>query len=717
MKRQFFCGSMLLLLVAMSAVAFHVCPAGATGDTIYIRADGSIDPATAPVSTVDNVTYILTAPVQGSLVIERDNMVLDGAGYNVEGDGTGNGTTLAGTNNVTIRNLSVENFTIGFLLSSSSGCTVMENNATNDNYGILLLSSIDNNVSDNSVSGKYETNGYFGIQLENSSDNTISANNVADNLLNVWFDSSSDNTFSHNTLTNSTIGVEIDYSSNNNVFSENNVTDNAIGVMLDYSSGNLLRSNTLVDNAESFGITGQDVTDFVNDVDTSNTVDGKPIIYWVNAHDAAVPPNAGCVILVNCSGISVQNLNITDGRDAILLAYTTNTTITQNTITNSLNGVWLQESGQDTVSENNISNGLVGVWLLLDLMHNVVSDNNVTNENEAAIGLNNAGYDSISGNTVTNSEFGIDLGSCDGCIVSGNTAVNNSVGILLQFSGYNTIVGNNLTGNNNPPTPSGIAFEESSGNVVYHNDFANNVQVSTDDRSVNQWDDGYPSGGNYWSNYNGTDKYSGPHQNLPGSDGIGDTPYNVSANSFDDYPLMKPYLAVHDVGIVAMSPQRTVDGQGYPVDVTVNVANLGDYVESFNVTACVNGTTIATQQVQNLDAAGNISLTFVWNTSILPYGNYTLTAYASPVPDETNSTNNNCTDGLVIVSLPGDVTGPTGWPDGKVDKQDITAIAALYGINYPNPRYNPNYDINGDGKIDIKDVHIAAVNYGKTISR
>jgi len=51
-------------------------------------------------------------------------------------------------------------------------------------------------------------------------------------------------------------------------------------------------------------------------------------------------------------------------------------------------------------------------------------------------------------------------------------------------------------------------------------------------------DDGYPSGGNYWSDYNGTDD---------NGDGIGDTPYIIDADNQDKYPLMKPYVLVGDV--------------------------------------------------------------------------------------------------------------------------------------------------------------------------
>ena len=63
-------------------------------------------------------------------------------------------------------------------------------------------------------------------------------------------------------------------------------------------------------------------------------------------------------------------------------------------------------------------------------------------------------------------------------------------------------------------------------NTFYHNDFVNNAkQVSIGVAGTMQvWDNGYPSGGNYWSNYTGVDQMSGANQNQQGSDGIGDTP-------------------------------------------------------------------------------------------------------------------------------------------------------------------------------------------------
>jgi len=82
---------------------------------------------------------------------------------------------------------------------------------------------------------------------------------------------------------------------------------------------------------------------------------------------------------------------------------------------------------------------------------------------------------------------------------------------------------------------------------------------------VDIWDNGYPSGGNYWSDYKDADLYSGPYQNETGSDGIGDTPYTIDANNVDRYPLMSPWSPI---------PVKVFDviwnGIHYPVSVQSN---------------------------------------------------------------------------------------------------------------------------------------------------
>lgn len=117
--------------------------------------------------------------------------------------------------------------------------------------------------------------------------------------------------------------------------------------------------------------------------------------------------------------------------------------------------------------------------------------------------------------------------------------------IIVGGSSSVQIFGNNVTNiASSNPCGSGIVLQSTTGTLVYHNNLVNNlVQASDDNPGKNQWDNGYPSGGNYWSDYNSTDNCSGPKQNIcPNPDGIGDTPYAFSSAQ-DNYPLMKPFAA------------------------------------------------------------------------------------------------------------------------------------------------------------------------------
>lgn len=120
-----------------------------------------------------------------------------------------------------------------------------------------------------------------------------------------------------------------------------------------------------------------------------------------------------------------------------------------------------------------------------------------------------------------------------------------------------------------------------SNNSIYHNNFINNIYHVSTYGSENTWDNGYPSGGNYWSGYNGSDTKSGGHQNQTDSDGIGDTPLVFDSNNKDNYPLMGP-LAVFVAG--------TWNGTTYSVEISSNstISGFAFSVEqkeiSFNVT-------------------------------------------------------------------------------------------------------------------------------------
>jgi len=87
LNRKAISGIMLtLILISMLSLSFNIQQVKASG-TIYIRADGSVDPDTAPISSVDNVTYTFTNNISDSIVVERDNIVVDGANYTIQGKG------------------------------------------------------------------------------------------------------------------------------------------------------------------------------------------------------------------------------------------------------------------------------------------------------------------------------------------------------------------------------------------------------------------------------------------------------------------------------------------------------------------------------------------------------------------------------------------------------------------------------------------------------
>jgi parallel beta-helix repeat protein len=297
MKSKAVSGIMLTLLsIGMLTLAFNIQPVRAI-ELIYIKADGSVDPDTAPISSVDNVTYTFTGNINGSIVVERDNIVVDGAGYTLRGDGGVAGIRLENRHNVTIKNKQITHF--------GNGIELMGNGSQN---------------------------------------NTIIGNNITAN--------------GHETYGN---GIWVAFDSSHNTISGNNITNNWEGVFLYMAGGNIISENYITGNR------------------------------W--------------------------------------------------------HGVWIYA----------VNNSIVR-----------------------------------------------------------NDIINNSIGVLVEIG----------------------------SNIVHHNNFVNNtVQTDIDEPIVSIWDDGYPSGGNYWNDYIDEDQYSGPYQNETGSDGIWDHPYVIDENNQDNYPVVPEFPA------------------------------------------------------------------------------------------------------------------------------------------------------------------------------
>ncbi len=507
---------------------------------------------------------------------------------------------LANCNNVIIENLNVNNATVGIEAGFSSRITITNNIVSFNKYFGVYLYESDNstvhgndvfgNIGDGIYAGYSETstftenavyqNSKAGMNLHGSEGNTISMNDLYSNaesgILLKYTTTSivSDNTvfdnptglgaeysnlsfISRNNISGNDIGIGL-YHSHGNTFNDNTVLNNEwCGIRLSFSMHNILIGNTVVgglfgpfylsesdDNtlignyAQSddyhsmtlwFSISNKLADnvmmnrglfiqgDYIEQwnshvIDTSNTVNGRPIHYWKNATGGTIPQGAGEVILGNCTYVVVENQDVSGGSFGIELGFSSNNTIHNNTVSDSVLGIYINHSENNTVSNNTASDDRSGIMLSYsksnDILNNVVSSNN---------------------------QYGIHLWHSHDNNIIDNDALFNGNGISTSNSDDNTISHNNVLNNGN-----GIFVMSSNNNLVYHNNIIDNTQQARDSRDTNQWDNDYPMGGNYWSDYTGIDQKSGPNQDMPGPDGIGDTPYVIDADSEDRYPLMIP---------------------------------------------------------------------------------------------------------------------------------------------------------------------------------
>jgi len=206
---------------------------------------------------------------------------------------------------------------------------------------------------------------------------------------------------------------------------------------------------------------------------------------------------------------------------------------------------------------------------LLNVRNVTIKNTNIKNFQYGIYGYPSYGsvnHHTILNNIISDNGYGIYLRCFNFGHIIGNTLMGNGEGIWMTFSMSTEIVANNLTGNGKGISTKNCAWTKIVGNslkgnyvgfdmhayswnqTIYHNNLFNNTVHVSSDLSSNFWDDGYPSGGNYWSGYNVTDLYSGPYQNETGSDGIGDSSYAIpGAYDLDNYPLMNPYWNPADI--------------------------------------------------------------------------------------------------------------------------------------------------------------------------
>jgi len=231
---------------------------------VYIKADGTVEPATTPIEQVGDVYVFADNLLNHTLTVERDNIVIDGAGFTLKGVGVNTGITLSGRKNVTIKNVYIKNYVSSVWLQQSTNNTIRDNIMLTC-MNVVLDSSSNNQIIGNNITGQ-DTGFGYGVQLNSgSSKNSILRNSFTDigiavraidvehNVIsgnyfvrggtNVLV-KGDENTISKNMMVNGRDGIKVTGSGSRNSVFGNNVTGKTeCGIEVSWGSSNTVHDN------------------------------------------------------------------------------------------------------------------------------------------------------------------------------------------------------------------------------------------------------------------------------------------------------------------------------------------------------------------------------------------------------------------------------------------------------------------------------------------
>jgi parallel beta-helix repeat protein len=306
------------------------------------------------------------------------------------------------------------------------------------------------------------------------------------------------------------------------------------------------------------------------------------------------PNNTGPVFSVKSSNVKISGFTVSNSYYGISISrFSSNNTIIGCVISYNVEGIYLRDSWHNAILDNVIANctnpyGSSAGILIVGGNDNRIENNSIVH-NGYGVFLSNTWRNVVTKNNMLNIYINVYLWHTSATTVSINSLTGSSHSIFQHAGVNDTIFANNIS-----YAYFGISVEDPWGaSKIFHNNFIGNshsADISPSDNAT--WDNGFPSRGNYWSDYSSQDLYHGPYQNETGSDGIGDTPYVIDDNNTDHYPLMKPYVYVRigdlnndgkvnmvDIALVASAFGSTPDGPRWNFDADINedgIINLRD---------------------------------------------------------------------------------------------------------------------------------------------
>jgi parallel beta-helix repeat protein len=394
--------------------------------------------------------------------------------------------------------------------------------------------------------------------------------------------------------------------------------------------------------------------------------------------------NSETVVTVNANNIIFERFTLRNARTSnldyagIRLTNCMNCSVSDSKAENTDIGISLVDSSNCSIYSNRID-GTNWIGIEVWSCHEVyVFDNEVVNGGFDAIVLNHCTNCNFSNNNVHDANDGVYLKYCANCYVTENK--------ITSFEGGD-----------------GIWLAYCSSINVFHNVFIDNGRHAylINSQSIS-WDNGCPSGGNYWSDYHGEDRYSCQHQSNQGSDGLGDTPYIIDESNQDNYPLMGPSRET-----LVQYDKVTLYGKSYQVKVVCNSTILDFHVTPGSEQISASGTPGTTGYVAIVQPVG-VNLTnievFLNNTEVTAEITTNGTHYFIYFTFTFNSE--------WLVSIAFAILGDVNF-DGCVDIYDAVTLSAAAGSALWDPEWNAKCDLNDDLIIDLYDAVILAGHAGE----
>lgn len=416
---------------------------------VYIRADGTIE-GTNNICR-DGSLYMFIGNVTGPLYVEKDNIVIDGQGYTLQGDNRG--VVMAEKQNVTLQNLQL---------------------TVDGGYVIDIRDARDCFLIGNTLIGTPKTISMPGVDMP-----AISPLGP----IGINFLYSQNITVKDNLITNFSSALSLEWSYGHTIVG-NDLVNGITGINIVNTTGCTFRDNRMINS--SFSIRSYPLYQYENDLDDSNTIDGKPIIYWQDVTSRAVPSDTSYIVLVNCKDITVQN----GSPYGINVISTTDSTIANVTMSGRGDGINLLHSSSISILGNALLGGAIAI-AIENSSNNTITGNEISNYMTRGINLGASNTTIITNNVMANNSYAIapsqDSVSTDNLIAQ-NTFADNGFALVLRgrmqiqnnsftnndqavlcYSGSNTITCNTFLGNNR------AVILQSTENILKGNLFINNT--------------------------------------------------------------------------------------------------------------------------------------------------------------------------------------------------------------------------------------------------